>query len=295
MNRNISTKKKSSLIFKDFPDLKIGFSTQDFQKSMPVELESLSEIIEYASTEGYQFIMIRDDLAKLSETDCRILAGKAKKTNIDVIYEIHKNPLDSGFIDIFKKGLANTVLFPGPGIIRTLISKSEFDSSPEKKGWTRDELVQLTKISETCALAAKAKNVQFVVENFNEPFFGDGFTYFGLVDFFANTLFTGLQFDISNPFRNTSRDKADPVRVYSYLSSIHKRWITTHLKTAIDGEMQTILTDNPIPIENIVRLMGEYSIPYVTLELAGVTDKNQCFENHFMSIEFLKGKGILES
>jgi hypothetical protein len=29
------------------------------------------------------------------------------------------------------------------------------------------------------------------------------------------------------------------------------------------------------------------------LELAGVSDKDQCYENHALSIQFLKDKGIL--
>jgi hypothetical protein len=247
--------KDKTLVFRDYPNLKIGFSTQDFQKAMPVDVESLTEIMEYASQEGYQFIMLRDDQAKLPEEDCKRLAQIATKNQIDVIYEIHKNPLDSGYNEVFERGLANTLLFPGPGIIRTLVSKSEFDADPDRKGWNRNELAQLAKLSEASASAAMAKKVSFIVENFNEAFFGDGFTYYGLVDFFANTVFTGLQFDISNPFRNTSRDKADPERVFAFLSTLGKRWVTTHLKTAVDGEMQPVLTENPISVERIVDLM----------------------------------------
>jgi hypothetical protein len=260
-----------------------------------VDLESLSEIVEYAYVEGYQFIMLRDELARLTEDDCHKLARITKQRQIEIIYEIHKNPLDSGFLSVFEKGLTNTLLLPGPGIIRTLVSKSEFEADPFKKGWNKDELMHLAEISEACASSAMGKKVRFIVENFNEPFFGDGLTYYGLTDFFANTIITGLQFDISNPFRNTSRDKADPEKVFNYLSKMSKRWVTTHLKTAIDGEMQLVLTDNPIPVENIVKLMGIYNIPYVSLELASVTDKKQCFENHSLSIEFLKERFILKN
>lgn len=285
----------TKLVFRDYPNLKMGFSTQDFQKAMPVDVESLTEIIEYASKEGYQFIMLRDELAKITTADCNALARVAKKNRIDVIYEIHKNPFDSGYFEIFERGLTNTLLLPGPGIIRTLVSKSEFDSDAGRKGWNKDELANLARLSDKCASMAKAKNVRFIVENFNEAFFGDGSTYFGLTDFFAATSFTGLQFDISNPFRNTSREKADPEKVVKYLSTMGKRWVTTHLKTALAGEMQPVLTDNPLPVEKVVALMGKQNIPYVTLELAGVTDKQQCFDNHAISIKFLKDKGILKN
>lgn len=288
-------KSNGSLTFRNHRNLQIGFSTQDFQKAMPVDVPNLTEIIEYASRKGYQFIMLRDELAKITAEDCKRLALVAKKNRIDVIYEIHKNPLDTGYFEIFEKGLSNTLLLPGPGIIRTLVSKSEFESNPSRIGWSKDELGELSRISEESAERAKAKNVQFIVENFNEAFFGESPEYYGLNDFFSNTKLTGLQFDISNPFRNTSRKKAEPSKVMNYLNTIGKRWVTTHLKTAVSGEMQPVLTDNPVQVEDVVSLMARKNIPYVTLELAGVSDKKQCYENHEISIKFMKDKGILEN
>lgn len=287
---------KQSLVFKDYPNLKIGFSTQNFQKAMPVNVESLTELIEYASKEGYQFIELRDDLAKLTGGECKLLAEVAKKNKIDVIYEIHKNPLDSGYIRVFEKGLANTLLFSGPGIMRTLVSKSEFEADAGKKGWNKDELNKLAGLSDSCALIAKGKNIQFIVENLNEPFFGHDSTYYGLTDFFTKTSVTGLQLDISNPFRNSSREKADPGEVIKYLSTMGSRWVTTHLKTipAMGGEPQPILTDNPLPIEKVVEMMGKQNVPYVTLELSPVIEKQQCFDNQAKSIRFLKEKGLLK-
>ena len=178
---------KKSLNFVDYPNMMIGFSTQNFQKALPVNVESLTELIEYAANEGYQFIELRDDQAKLTTEDCTALAIVAKKNKIDIIYEIHKNPLDSGYFEVFERGLANIQLLPGPGILRTLISKSEFDADAGKKAWTKDELKTLSILSDSCAVIAKGKNIQFIVENFNEPFFGDGVSDFGLNDFFANT------------------------------------------------------------------------------------------------------------
>jgi hypothetical protein len=287
---------KKVLAYKDYPNLKIGFSTQNFQKAMPLNVESLTELIGYASMEGYQFIEIRDDLAKLTAEECKAIAEEASRKKIDVIYEIHKNLLDTGYFRIFEKGLANTVLMPGPGIIRTVISKTEFDADLAKKGWTKEELSLITKISDSCATIAKSKNIRFIIENFNESFFGDS-TFFGLTDFFANTKLTGLQLDLGNPYRSAVRVKADPLRVEQYLSTLGNRWVTTHLKTVltVGGEMQPYLTDNPMSIEKVVDLMGKQNVLYGALELAGVTDKQQCFDNHVKSIQFLKDKGILKN
>lgn len=293
-----SQPKKKSLVFKDYPNLKIGFSTQNFQKAMPLNVASLTELIEYASKEGYQLIELRDDLAKLTDVECKTLSEVAKKNQIDVIYEIHKNLLDTGYFKVFERGLANALLFKGPGILRTVISKSEFDADPAKKGWTKEELDKITRLSDSCAMIAKAKNIHFIVENFNEAFFGDGMNYFGLTDFFANTSGTGLQFDVGNPFRGPSREKADPEKVKEYMAGLgSNRWITTHLKTVLTmgGEMQPYLTENPLPLETVVTIMGQKNILFTALELAGVADKQQCYDNHAKSIQFLRDKGILKN
>lgn len=292
---NSKTKKKL-LVFENYPNLKIGLSTQNFQKAMPVDVESLSQIIKYASNEGYQFIELRDDLAKLTTADCKILADVARMNKIEVIYEIHKNLLDSGYINVFDRGLVNTLLFSGPGIMRTLVSKSEFDSDATKKGWNRDEFTKLVKLSDSCTLIAKGKNIQFVVENLNESFFGDSKSYYGLTDLLTSSPGLGLQFDISNPFRKSSREIADPEKVIQYLSTLGNRWLTSHLKTVPipGGEPQPILTDNPLPIEKVVEMMGQQNVVYVALELAPVINKQQCFDNHATSIRFLIDRRVLK-
>lgn len=286
---------KEMLVFKDFPNLKIGFSTQNFQKAVSLSVESLTQIIEYAAKEGFQFIELRDDVAGLSVSECKELAYIAKKNEIEIIYEIQKNPLDTGFFKVFEKSFENVMLLPGPGILRTVISKSEFDADTTKKGWNIEELLQLSVIADSCAVIAEGKNIKFIVENFNESFFGDSLSYFGLTDFFAHTSITGLQFDISNPFSKNARERSDPDKVVQYLSTMGDRWITSHLKAiyAMGGSMQPILTENPIPIEKVVSLMGQQNVCYAALELASANDLQQCFINHTSSINYLIEKNIL--
>ena len=161
------------LSFTKYPDLQIGFSTQNFQKALPVNVPNLMDFIDYASTEGYQFIELRDNLATLTPEECIQLGDHAKSKKIDVIYEIQVNPLDTAFAKVFDKALANTLLFPGPGILRSLVSQSEFDADSTKKGWSKDELTRLAHLLDSCAAIAKEKKVQLIVENMNEPFFGD--------------------------------------------------------------------------------------------------------------------------
>ena len=284
------------LVFTDYPEMQIGFTTQNFQRAMPNNLENLTELIVYASKEGYHFIQLRDNLADLTTEECVTLAETARKNNIDVIYEIHINLLDPDFTSVFEKGLKNTLLFPGPGILRTVVSLAEFTTDPERKGWSESELKQIIKISDSCATVAGEKNVKFIVENFNEAFFGDGLTYFGVADFLNNTSYTGFQFDLSNPFTKTSRVRADPESVSQYLSDLGERWVTTHIKTieVMGGSPLPVLTENPLSVEEIIKLMGRQNVLYAALELAAVDDKQQCFDNHATSIQFMKDVGVLK-
>ena len=285
---------KKSLKFSYYPNLKLGFSTQNFLNSIPFNVEGLTEIMGYASKEGYQFVEIRDQFVDLSVEDCRQLAEIARQYQLEVIYVFNKNPLDPEFKTFFEKALSNVLVFTGPGILRALASKSEFDADPSKKGWSKPELIRLAGISDSCAMVCKAKNIQFVFENSNEPFFGDSLTFYGLADLFANTTTVGLQLDIANLFRKTIRVPTDPVKVEEYLPDLGSRWIETHLKTVSEGEVQPVLTDNPLPVEKIIDMMGRQNVIYAALELTALEDKQKCIDNHTLSVQFLKDKGILK-
>ena len=286
---------KGSLVFKDYPEMKLGLSTFNFLKSIPFDVSGLTEIIEYASENGYQYVEVRDFQVDLTIDQCNELAKVAEKNKIDLLYVFNINPLDSGFSEVFAKALANVMILPGPGILRALVSRSEFDADKLKKGWNGEELARLVNLADHSAQIALEKNIRFVVENNNEAFFGDGKTYFGLADFFEKSAFTGLQMDIANPFCNSSRVKNDPERVIAFLSGLGDRWIETHLKTVLNGEPQPVFTDNPMRIEKIIDLMGKMRVKYVTVELAQAERKEQCFENHTLSLQFLKDIGVLKN
>jgi sugar phosphate isomerase/epimerase len=286
---------KESLKIIGYPDLKLGFTTQNFQKSMPLGVENLTELMTYASGAGYQFIEIRDDQASLTVEDCRILAGIAEKNNLEVIYEFQRNLLDPGYFEIFNKAMENALQFSDPVIFRAMISKSEFTDDPDKKGWTRDELARIATIADSCSKMAESRNAHFLIENSDESFFGDGQTYYGLSDFFDNTSKVGLQFDMANPFRKSARVKSDPSEVLKYLGSLGSRWVSTHIKTIVEsgGEMQPVLTGSPLTVEEAIAQMGKQGVKYVSLELLAVADKQECFKNHNESIHYLREKGIV--
>jgi sugar phosphate isomerase/epimerase len=288
-------KNTKSLGFKDYPELKLGFSTQNFLKCLPVNVENLKEIIEYASSEGYSFIELRDPEAGLSKDDCKILSDLAIKKDIEVLYEINTNLLAPGYMSVFEKGLVNTAVFKCGGILRTLISNTEFAGDANKKGWTKQELDKIVEIADNCGRISDDHNLRFIVENGNEAFFGNGTDYFGFADFFDLAYKNvGLQFDTANPFQNISREKSDPDRVEKYLASVSDRWITTHLKSGKDGVFQPVLDENPLDLGRVLSLMNKHKVPYVAFELAGVSEKEECFINHSKSVKYLIDRGLIK-
>ncbi|MBK7480667.1 MAG: hypothetical protein IPI69_13750 [Bacteroidales bacterium] len=83
----------------------------ELSKGYALSVENLDEIIGFAAKEGFQFIELRDDLAALSIDECKRVSDFAKKNQIEVIYELQKNPLDSGYLRVFVKALDNTAQF----------------------------------------------------------------------------------------------------------------------------------------------------------------------------------------
>jgi len=281
------------LTFKDYPQIKLGFSSFNFLNALPLNVPGLTEMIEYAASEGFRFVEIRDQFVDLNTDDCKALAKVAMENGIELIYVFNKNLLDPSFGEFFNRALANAETLPGPGILRALASKTEFESDPQRKGWTKDELTRLCKIADSCAAICKAKNIRFVFENNNEAFFGDSLNYHGLVDLYSCTEGPGLQLDIANMFRKSARSKVEPEKILEYLPSLGDRWVETHLKSAPAGEPLDYLSDNPISVKEIIELMGKQNVIYATLELTALEDKQLCKDNHAKSLEFLREEGLL--
>jgi len=276
-----------------YSGVKLGFSTQNFLNCLPVSVNNLKELLDFAADEGYAFIELRDPSADLSMEDCKVLAAYAKEKNVEVIYEIHKDLFDPGFKEVFDRALRNTAIFGQPGILRSIMSWSEFTADNDKTGWTDEELYHLASLADKCAAEAKKLNVQFVLENIIEPWFSNDGGH-GLADLFEKTSEIGLQFDTANPFLPSCRGPADPDDVAEHLAQIVDRWFTTHFKCGKDGAFQPMLEENPMPYKQIFGLMSQNQVKYAALELLSVDDSQACFDNHRKSIEYLASQGILE-
>ena len=178
------------------------------------------------------------------------------------------------------------------GILRSILSYSEFASDPAKTGWKEEELKNIAALADSCAASAGQSGVQFILENIVEPWFGAEEDK-GLDDFFSATSQVGLQFDTANPFLSSNRRPADPDKVAKYLGTLKGRWVTTHLKSGAKDSFQPSLRENFIPYEQVFRLMAGNGVRYAALELWPADGKDACMENHRRSIEYLEKLGIV--
>lgn len=292
--RSCTSSGEHRILFNDYPEMKIGFSTKNFMEALPCSAGSINELVIYAAEEGYQFIEIRDDKVNLTKTDCESIAETASQKGIELIYEINVSILDPGFPELFEKALANTEIFGEPGILRAIVVPAGFADNPARTGWEMEELKEAAVMAEKYAKAAREKGITFIVENLFEPFNGKPPLFYGMNDLFRHTRHIGLQFDLCNPFASISRKKADPDEVANFLDSIGGRWITSHIKTCSQGVAQSVLGDNPLTIKQVTELMGRGGVHYFSLELTGTGEKGECFRNHEKSIKYLEELGIIE-
>ncbi len=280
-------------IASQYPGIVLGFSTQNFLSCMPVGVDNIRDLLDYAANEGYAFIELRDPMANLPPKDCKVLAEHAGNKEVEVLYEMHMDMFHPEFHEVFDRAVRNTAIFGKPGILRSIMSWSEFTADEGKTGWTQQELDHLVSMADRCTTEAGKQNVQFILENIIEPWFGNEGGY-GLADLFQETSRIGLQFDSANPFLPSCRGPADPDDVGEFLGQIGDRWLTTHLKCGKDGAFQPALDDNPLPFQKIFSLMSQNEVRYAALELLSVDDKQACFDNHRKSIVYLASLGIVE-
>ncbi|MHC4155271.1 MAG: sugar phosphate isomerase/epimerase family protein [Planctomycetota bacterium] len=288
-----SSAKKQQIAFTKYPNLKLGFTTKNFLDYLPVTAENIKTLVDYASDKGYAWIELRDPNAVLTLDECKEIAEYARAKNVEVGYAIHKGLLDSDFGRKFDRGVHNAVFFDGPKILRAVAGGNEFLEDLDKKGWTAEELAQLTAKANQAAWAAERRGLQFVVENGTEVLKGDGKTYFGLTEFFEKVNpNVGWQFDTAN-FFSGSRVHTKPEDAEAFLQKHVNRMYYIHLKTSRDGLAQPVLGDNELDFDIIFSLMSQNNVPYVAMELHGTTSIKQVYRNQARSVAYLRKRGFV--
>jgi sugar phosphate isomerase/epimerase len=276
------------IVLKKYPGLKIGFTTQNFLRALPVSLENIQKLIDFASDQGFSWIELRDPSAALTRDECKQIAAYARDKKIEVSYALQIGLLDPSFWEIFSRGLANAACFDGPKTIRTLACGPEFSTDAKKKAWTLHELYRIVEVANQAANMAKTVGIQYVAENALEVIKGDGMTSFGTTEFFANVnTNVGWEFDTAN-FFSVSRVWTNPEEVRAFLEKFIGKMAYIHLKTSSkDHQVLPVLAENELDFDIIFALMVKYKMPYVAIELPQEATPEASYNNHKKSVEYL--------
>ena len=251
-----------------YPTLKIGFTSAHFLKFLPVSLENVKTLIDYAKQQKLSFVEVRDPVATLSLKEAQAIAAYAAKKNIELIYAVNVGLMDPNFQEVYSRAIANAKAFGGSAVVRAAANGKEFDPDT-KKWWTAEEFATLVKIGNQAADQAKAFGLQFIVENGREGLQGDGQTTFGFADLFGDKGFNrnvGWQLDTAN-FFCVSREPADPQAVKAFFIKNAAKVGYMHLKTSVQHVCQQALSDHELPFDAFFGPSAKVNMPYIAIEL----------------------------
>jgi sugar phosphate isomerase/epimerase len=279
---------QQKMVLQKYPEIKLGFTTTNFLKPLPVSLENKKKLLDLAAELGCSWVEIRDPSGSLSPEECKQLMAYAKSKNLEIGYALQVGLLDPAYWEIFSRGLANAPLFQGPGTIRTLAAGPEFDVNPKKTTWTLSELFKAVQIANRAANAARAAGLKYVVENSAHALKGDGGTGFGLTEFAANVnsnLF--FQFDVANFFA-ISRVVPKPEEVKAFLEKYAARIPYIHVKSSSpEHKVLPVMAANELDFDTVFALMTKNKIRYAAVELTQPETFEECARNLKKSFEYL--------
>jgi len=279
------------IVFKMYPDVKLGFLNVNFIKQWPLGVESAKKAIDFASEQGFWWIEIRDPYATLTLAECKELAAYAKQRDIEVAYAMNIGLLDPNFWEVFSRGVANAAVFvEGPRTIRGAITGLEFAMDPKKTHWTFAELQKAVATANRAANFAKMFGLRYVVENGLEAIKGNGVSTFGTEELFGNANSNlGLQFDTGN-FFCVSRVWTKPEDAQAFIEKYANRMAYMHLKTSKDHQIQMVAGDSELDFGVIFAIVAKAKMPYIGFELDQPATLEQAIENHKKSVEYLRGR-----
>ena len=280
---------QQKMVLKKYPEIKLGFTTTNFLKPLPVSLDNKKKLVDLAAELGCSWVEIRDPSGSLSPEECKQLMAYAKSKNLELGYALQIGLLDPAYWEVFSRGLANAPLFQGPGTIRTLAAGPEFDRDPKKTTWTLSELHKTVKVANQAANLARAAGLKYVVENSFQALKGDGVTGFGMTEFAANVnsnLF--FQCDVANFFA-VSRVVPKPEEVKAFLEKYATRIPYIHVKTSSnEHKVLPVLAQNELDFDTVFSILSKNKIRYAAVELTQPDTFEECANNLKKSFEYLK-------
>ncbi len=273
--------------FRQYPEMKLGFTTQNFIKVVPVSVESAKMFVSYARSEGYAWMELRDPDASLTPDECEEIAAFARANGVEVVYSAQRGLLDGDFMEIFDRAITNAAAFDGPRWCRVLVANSEYHPNRLKYGWTKEEFEKAVAVANQAAGIAKANGFMLAAENSNGDIDGRDKPYYGLAEFF-DAADEGVlwQFDTANFFW-VPQAKITPAAAEEFLRKYASRLSYIHLKSAKDGKALPVLDGNPLDFETIFAIADDNGCRYIAIELDAITDERQIYKNQSKSLRYL--------
>jgi len=279
---------QQKMVLKKYPEIKLGYTTTNFLKPLPVSLDNKKKLLDLAGELGCSWVEIRDPSASLTVDECKQLMAYAKSKNIEIGYALQVGLLDPAYWEIFTRGLPNAAVFEGPRTIRTLAAGPEFANDPKKKTWTLTELFKAVQVANRAGNMARAAGLKYVVENAFEALKGDGVTGFGLSEFFANVnsnMF--LQCDTANFFA-VSRVYTKPEEAKAFMEKYASRIPYIHVKTSTsEHKVLPVLDQNELDFDTVFSILTKNKIRYAAIELTQPDTFEACANNLKKSVEYL--------
>jgi sugar phosphate isomerase/epimerase len=282
---------KSKIVLKKYPDFKIGILANNFIKPLPLTKDNMKKIIDWTSENGFAWMEIRDPRADLTYAECKELAAYAVSKKIEIIYALNIGFLDPQFNEVFYRGCANALLFPGPKVIRTSAPGPEFNADPKKSTWTKEEFDKLIAVANNAANVARLVGLDLVVEHAFEAMQGDGVMSFGMVEIQTkgNTNI-GSQYDTANFFA-VSRAPVSPEAAKGYFEKFANKTGYAHIKTCgKDNVVTDVITDNVLDLGVIFDIVAKAKINYLGIEIPQQAKFEDVQTNLRKSADYLERK-----
>ena len=275
--------------------MKLGITTNVFASQIKKNEITLEGVLNLASEIGMKSVEIRDDLCTLMLDEVRKLKEKADAKGLSLSYAIRTEMLATGDRALFEKGVLSASACGGRRVLRAMASQDALKVEG-KKGYIREELDRLVKISNEYGEFAAKHQVLVAIEHAREPLFGDGRTYFGMSDLLERVEAgnVGLTFDPANA-TNVSLCKASSTvgDVLRFVDMHLKRVFLVHYKTTKGGKGEPTIGDADIDHHMLFERLKRGYDHVVCIEIPGTESLDLTRKNLRASLNYMKEKNLM--
>jgi len=226
--------------------MKLGFTTAVFDKELKDKEVTLQDIIEFARTNGFDAIELREGCVEEYDGDAlRQLSQRNEK--IHFTYAIKNDCLDERDEEKVRGAIELAASLSGEPVLRLVADGGIIKS--ENRRYTSEEKDKIANKLKIYADMAAQHGVMLGLENAREPM--EDIKY--LIDQIGSPLM-GVTFDPGN-LTSIAIEREDPLKALDSLKVSEIKLV--HLKQTINGEPQTHISQGDIDIKTLLgRLNG---------------------------------------